>query len=126
MIIKLAKVLKIVLVLLAVFTLVNTMVYAYDYSSQITSLEGSQGDTSINATATNIVGAVIAVMRTVAVGVAIIMLIAVAIKYMSSAPGERAEIKKHAVIYVVGAIVLFGASGILGIIAKFANTNIKP
>ena len=49
------------------------------------------------------------------------MLAAVAMKYMSSAPGDRAEIKKHAVIYVVGAIVLFGSAGILEIIQKFAD-----
>ena len=63
-------------------------------------------------------------MRIVGAGVAIIMIIAVAIKYMSAAPGERADIKKHAVPFVVGAIVLFASSGILGIIADFASNNI--
>ena len=49
------------------------------------------------------------------------MLTAVAIKYMSAAPGERAEIKKHAVPFVVGAVVLFASSGILTIIQQFAE-----
>ena len=53
-------------------------------------------------------------------GVAVTMLVMVAIKYMSAAPGEKADIKKHAVIYVVGAIVMFASTGILGIIQKFA------
>ena len=41
------------------------------------------------------------------------MLIVLAMKYMMSAPGERADIKKHAVVYVVGAVV--------GIIQKFSD-----
>ena len=39
----------------------------------------------------------------------------------AAAPGDKAEIKKHAVVYVVGAIVLFAASGILEIIKGFAS-----
>ena len=34
------------------------------------------------------------------------------------------EIKKHAVVYVVGAVILFGASGIVALIRTFAITNI--
>ena len=83
---------------------------------------GKSGDagTSIE----NVAGALLYIIKVIAVGVGLIMLTAVAIKYMSSAPGERATIKKHAVVYVVGACVLFGAAGILNIIQKFA-TNIK-
>ena len=57
--------------------------------------------------------------------IAIIMLIVLAIKYISAAPGDKAEIKKHAVVYVVGAVVLFAATGILQIIKKF-STNVSP
>ena len=42
----------------------------------------------------------------------------------SNAPSDKAEIKKHAVVYIVGAVVLFAASGLLGIIRTFAG-NIK-
>ena len=52
------------------------------------------------------------------------MLIVLAVKYMLSAPNDKAEIKKHAVVYVVGSILLFSVSGVLGIIQKFA-TNIS-
>lgn len=39
---------------------------------------------------------------------------------MVASPGERADIKKHLVAYVVGAMVLFGGAGILEIIERFA------
>lgn len=68
-----------------------------------------------------IIGSVITIVQVVGVGVAIIMLIVLAIKYISAAPGDKADIKKHAVVYVVGAIVLFAASGLLGIIKNFAS-----
>lgn len=58
-------------------------------------------------------------------GVAIIMLVVMAIKYISAAPNEKAELKKGITIYVVGAIVLFAAAGILQVIKNFATANIK-
>ena len=63
--------------------------------------------------------------QVIGVGVAVIMLIVLAIKYISAAPSDKAEIKKHMVVYVVGAIVLFAASGILEIIKRFAGM-VKP
>ena len=66
-------------------------------------------------------GAALTIVQVVGVGVAVIMLIILAIKYISAAPSDKAEIKKHAVVYVVGAIVLFAASGILQLIKTFAN-----
>ena len=66
-------------------------------------------------------GAALVVVQVVGVGVAVIMLVVLAIKYISAAPSDKAEIKKHAVVYVVGAIVLFAASGILGLIRRFAE-----
>ena len=118
---KVSKIMKIAIVLLAMTMIVSNFVFASDYASLITELDGQDGDNGLNESAKSIVGAIISVTKIVAVGVALIMLAAVAMKYMSSAPGDRAEIKKHAVIYVVGAIVLFGSAGILEIIQKFAD-----
>lgn len=72
----------------------------------------------------SIIGSVLTIVQVVGMGVAVIMLIVLAIKYISAAPGDKAEIKKSAVIYVVGAIVLFAATGILQIVKNFAN-NVK-
>ena len=69
----------------------------------------------------NIIGAIITIVQIIGTGVAIIMLIVLAIKYISAAPGDKADIKKHAVVYVVGAVVLFAASGILQIVKNFAG-----
>lgn len=76
---------------------------------------------SLDTSTRNIVGAIVSVVRIVGTGIALIMIAFVAMKYMSSAPGDRAEIKKHAVIYVVGAVVLFGGAQLIGIIQNFAQ-----
>lgn len=71
--------------------------------------------------ASNIIGAIINIVQVIGVGVAVIMLTVLAIKYISAAPSEKAEIKKSVTIYVVGAIVLFSASALLGIVKNFAK-----
>lgn len=70
---------------------------------------------------TNFMTTLVFVVKVIGVAVAIIMLLVIAIKYMTSAPGDKAEIKKHAVVYVVGAVILFAAAGILTIIQQFAE-----
>ena len=40
---------------------------------------------------------------------------------MIASSSDRADIKKHAIIYVTGAILLFGASGIVQIIKEFSK-----
>ena len=72
----------------------------------------------------NIINAVLGWVQIIGIGVAVIMLIVLDIKYISAAPGDKAEIKKHAVEYVVGAVILFAASGILQIIKTFAEGTI--
>ena len=84
----------------------------------------SKGNSAGIEDVSNVIGSILRIVRTVAVGVAVIMLIVLAIKYISAAPSEKAEIKKSATIYVVGAVLLFSAAGVLAIIQQFA-TNIS-
>ena len=77
--------------------------------------------TGTTSNVTNITATVITSIRVVGICVAIVMLLSVAMKYMVAAPGEKADIKKSSIQYVVGAIVLFGVVGILTIISNFAT-----
>ncbi len=71
----------------------------------------------------NVLNVILGIAQVVGVAIAVIMLVVLAIKYISAAPGDKAEIKKHAVVYIVGAVVLFAASGILGIIKNFVTDS---
>ena len=112
------KVMKILTVLLLIAMLCNicTTVFAdFDGFAEIKPAS-SQLATSVQ----NIGGYILGVALVIGMVVAVVMLVVLAIKYISAAPNDKAEIKKHAVVYIVGAIVLFAASGILQIIKNVA------
>ena len=120
------KVMKVVVVAIIAALLIlslSTEVSAlkFDEITETTVTENASDTTGAADSLNRIIGSAITIVQVVGVGVAIIMLIVLAIKYISAAPGDKADIKKHAVVYVVGAVVLFAASGILGIVKNFAK-----
>lgn len=122
---KITKILSIVLAVPIMLGIMFTSVFAVNLDWDditITSDTSSEVATSIG----NVTGTIIGVVQIVGVAVAVIMLIVLAIKYISAAPNDKAEIKKHAVVYIVGAVILFAASGILGIIKGFADELNTP
>ena len=98
--------------------------YAEASMPDISTIEGA-GDASTANSVEKIVGAILYITKVIAVGIGLIMLTVLAMKYMLSSAQERASIKQSAVVYVVGACVLFGAAGILNIIQNFATKNLK-
>ncbi|MFG6318498.1 MAG: TrbC/VirB2 family protein [Clostridia bacterium] len=68
------------------------------------------------------IGSVLSVVRIAGTGIAIIILAYMGIKYMIAAPGDRADFKKGAMQYVVGAIIVFGAANLLGMLIPIFET----
>ena len=125
----LARVLSVLLMGFMIATTLYNSVFAATLGSDSDSLKVDQFNTvefedGATGSVQRIIASIISVTQIIGIGVAIIMLIVLAIKYISAAPSEKAEIKKTVTIYVVGAVVLFAASGILEIVKKFA-TNVK-
>lgn len=133
------KIFTIFLLLMIINIVINgTITYAStstgtDTSSGASSSSGSWlkkedikhdfSDTSdASSAATNMLRTMAIVVKVIGVSVAIVMLLVLGMKYMISAPEEKGEIKKHAIVYVVGALVLFGAVGLLNIIENFASS----
>ena len=111
------KLLLIVLLLIMLFCISSITVNADQFDPN--GFEGK--DNPLTKATNNITGTVIGVVRVVCVTSAIIMLLVISAKYMISSPGDRADITKHALSYVLGAMILFGSSAILGIIIDVAN-----
>lgn len=116
------KILKIIIIFIIVLSfalpiLANSNFNVDSFESNST----STGAKDVIDKTDKIFGTAIAVARIIGVGIAIVILIVISMKYMISSPGDRADIKKNAVPFVIGAVVLFGATGILGIIADFAG-----
>lgn len=117
---------SIVCALLVMSILVPISLYARSVSETLEKIEKAEikDETAITATQ-NVMGSIITVAQVVGTGIAVIMLIFLAMKYMMASAGDKADIKKHAVIYIIGAIIIFTVPNILAIIADFANKNIN-
>lgn len=120
-----SKILKKILALVLTIIIIIGMLYVSNATTHdnemLNLIKKDWTDTTNTANKINpIIATIITAIRVAGMGVAITMLLVIAMKYMTSAPGDRAEIKKSATVYVVGAIVLFGVTQILGIINKFA------
>ena len=94
------------------------------FSGAKSAIEAETGVTALNNSAASITGSILEVCKFVAVGIALIMLVIIAAKYMVASAGDRADIKKHAFAYVTGAMILFGSAAIVDIIQEFAAKTI--
>ena len=113
--------------LMIVVCLVYSCLYNFTFCS--TGLEQAKDNSTFDKenppgeeSVTKIIDVVITTVRVVAAAIAIIMIIALGMKYMTSAPGDRADIKKHAIVYVVGAFILFAVPGIIGVLIDLSKT----
>lgn len=118
------KVIVVLAICVLAFTIVNCNDVLASTPEAMLGIIGEQAnataDDSVTKSVTNISGAVITIARVICAAVAVAMLAILGMKYMTAAPGEKADIKKHAVVYIVGAVIMFACTGILGIIQQFA------
>lgn len=112
------KVTKIISIILVVMTILSA--FSIVLGASIPSATRPASGTS---DVENIAGNVIYIIQIIAFAAAVIMLMFVGIKFVTASPEGKAEIKKSAVIYVVGAILLFGATAVLEVI-KSLSANI--
>lgn len=112
----LIKITTILFVVLAISLALITPVFADGFNVSFNVADSSGAADVVS----NVVGTILFITQVIGMGVATIMLLVLAIKYIAASPNDKAEIKKHLIVYVVGAVILFSASGLLAIIRKFA------
>ena len=111
------KILKVVTVLAIIAMICGIAVNSLASSANIPGAVS----TAVSSSVSNVVGRVISVVQIICFAAAVIMLMFLGVKYVTASPDGKAEIKKSAVQYIVGAVVLFAAGGILGIVKTFAG-----
>ena len=123
---------RIIITLFAIFLCISIVANSYMVNAVTgfdkTTLESFDADSAeklnigdVANTMDSVIETVITIVKTVSVAIAIVMLLVIGMRYMVASPGDRADIKKHAIVYVVGAFILFGVSGILTILMAFAE-----
>ena len=108
---KLSKILSIILFVAIIMTMFTTIVRAgEDSTGTVDSLfsGGSADTTSITGVGANIVS----IITTIGIIVAVVVLLVLGIKYMMGSASEKAEYKKTMIPYLIGALLIFGASAI--------------
>lgn len=107
------KILKVLTILVYIIFVICML--SNTYAAITDNFKGDIGDTDVTAIQ-DILKAVLTIIRTVGVFIAVAILMIVACKYIIASAGDRADIKKHAVSYIIGAIILFATSGIAEIL----------
>ena len=106
---KLSKILAIILLVTLTMTIgMGTVVNASAEKVDDLFTGGSADVGGINTVGKNIVS----IITTVGIIVAVIVLLILGIKYMMGSASEKAEYKKTMIPYLVGAVLIFGASAI--------------
>lgn len=68
-----------------------------------------------------VMGKVLGVVKAIAVAFAIGMLLYVGIKYVMASANEKADLKKGSISYVIGAVIIFGATGLITVAQSLAT-----
>ena len=113
------KVLAVLVMALLVVAVFNTYAFAIDAEGIAGQLTGTA--TPASDSVTNVGNQIIGIITTVGVVVAVIVLLVLGIKYMMGSASEKAEYKKTMIPYLVGAILIFGASAITKVVVSLRS-----
>ena len=117
---KLSKIFAVLLILAIAMVAFTTVANATagDVANIFQKAEESNVDTG---DMTTVAGNIVNIITWVGIIVAIIVLLVLGIKYMMGSAAEKAEYKKTMIPYLVGAILIFGASAITQVVVNIAS-----
>ena len=122
---KVMKILSIVLMASMLVVSISTISMATSTQSSINPAEIAGGLTGTASSAqgqvTDIGNQLIGIITTIGVVVAVVVLLILGIKYMMGSASEKAEYKKTMIPYLVGAILIFGASAITKVVVSIGQ-----
>ena len=100
---------------------VSTNVFAvsnmFDMSSLDTAVSGGSASTNATNAVQSIWKTVLLILQILAVAAIVIA----GVRYMFASADAKADIKKQTITLVVGAVLVFGASGIINMITSISN-----
>ncbi len=118
---KMSKIMLIVLMAVLLVVIVATTVMAADTITP-SSIDGTS-DVDVGNIST-LGNSVVKILTTVGVVASVIVLVVLGIKYMMGSAEEKAEYKKTLMPYVIGAGLVFAASGIANIVYTFMQNAV--
>ncbi len=113
---KLMKIATVIATILMLVLVGSNVVYGLT-PTDLKANTSATGTTEIQNFGGNIMG----VINVVGVVVAVVVLMVIGIKYMMGSAEEKAEYKKTMIPYIVGAVLIFGATTIANVVFQFAQ-----
>lgn len=114
---KMMKVLIAIASALIMISMLGTVVFAAGETTPGSLTPTYKGTDDIKTVGQKIMG----IVQTVGVVVAVVILMVLGIKYMMGSAEEKAEYKKTMMPYIIGAILIFGATTIANMVYNFAT-----
>lgn len=112
------KVISLAITLMCIIAMIPSLVFAGDINtSEFSGIYKAQGTSKVTTAGGKILG----VAQAIGISCGVIFLVILGIKYMTSSTDDKATIKEKLIPYVIGAVIMFGGSAILGMIANFAR-----
>lgn len=115
------KVSKIVTVLLIIATILSAASMVFAASIPTPEPSGS----GVTQGLQNTVGNVIGIVQFICYAAAIVLVVMLGVKFMTASPDGKAEIKKSAIIYIVGAVLVFAAGALLQLVKGVAGNTVS-
>ena len=113
-----------IVTVLTIIAMIATMMSAVFAEGASGVLDTLKGNTTAANQITGIIKNVIGIVQVICYAAAIIMLIILGVQFITASPEGKAQIKKSAIQYVIGAIIVFAAGTLLGIIANMSSSAI--
>ena len=111
------KVIKIVIIFLMVISFLNVIAYGFT----VDDMQGTSPRDVAKEPIYTVGNTVVTILSTIGSIVSVVVLVALGIKYMMGSVEEKAEYKKTLLPYVVGAMIVFAASTIAGVVFNLAQ-----
>ena len=113
---KMSKIVVVLLIIATILTATSMVMATISIpDASPTAIEGG-----LTSTVKNIIG----VVQFICYAAAVVLIVMLGIKFMTASPDGKAEVKKSAVIYVVGALLVFAAGALLNLLKNVGNKTV--
>ena len=106
-------------IIVSLLTMLIMIFYCYNFAEA--SIDDFQGSSEGETFSKSIINMILPAVRAVAAGVAIIAITVMGTKYMAAAPTERAEIKDQIIKFVIGVLLVTGATKVVEMLQDIAG-----
>ena len=98
-----------ILTFMTIILIMSASVFAGEVKNMYSNLKPDSGLSSVG-------NPIVSIISTAAVACAVVGTIVLGIKYVYSAPGEKAEVKKKLIPWAIGLVLIFAAVGLVNLV----------